>query len=348
MKTALITGITGQDGSYLAEYLLSQDYQVYGLVRRTSTSNLGRIQHLIDHPNLHLESGDMTDLISLDRLVAKAHPNEVYNLAAQSFVRDSFHSPISTWDIDAMGPVRLMDCILKQGLVSFTKFYQASTSELFGEVREVPQNEETPLQPQSPYAIAKQYAYWYTKLYRQKYRMFTCNGILFNHESPRRGEEFVTRKITKAVAEIVNGRQEPLELGNINALRDWGHARDYVKAMHLMLQQPEGDDYVIASGEHHSVRDFVSYAFEHAGMPVEFIGHNENEIAVNSGGKVVMRVSAKFYRPLDVTNLLGDTRKAKDLMNWEPETSFQQLVADMVDHDLQVVKREKLQVLQGG
>lgn len=337
MKKALITGITGQDGSYLAEFLLEKDYEVHGIIRRASTFNTQRIDHIFQDPHeknvkLHLHYGDMTDSSNLSRLVEKINPDEIYNLAAQSHVGVSFEMPEYTSDVDAMGTLRLLDAI-KESEVD-TKFYQASTSELFGKVQEIPQNEETPFYPRSPYAVAKQYAYWIVKNYREAYDLFAVNGILFNHESPRRGKRFVTRKITQAVVNIVQGNQDRLYLGNMNAKRDWGFAKDYIEMMWLMLQQDSPEDYVAATGETHTVREFVEKAFKHVDVNIEWNGEGINEKGIDSEtGKTLVEVDPKYFRPTEVDILIGDPSKAKRKLGWEPKVSFENLVKMMVDSD---------------
>jgi len=337
MGKALITGITGQDGSYLAEFLLEKDYEVHGIIRRASTFNTQRIDHIFQDPHeknvkLHLHYGDMTDSSNLSRLVEKINPDEIYNLAAQSHVGVSFEMPEYTSDVDAMGTLRLLDAI-KESEVD-TKFYQASTSELFGKVQEIPQNEETPFYPRSPYAVAKQYAYWIVKNYREAYDLFAVNGILFNHESPRRGKRFVTRKITQAVVNIVQGNQDRLYLGNMNAKRDWGFAKDYIEMMWLMLQQDSPEDYVAATGETHTVREFVEKAFKHVDVNIEWNGEGINEKGIDSEtGKTLVEVDPKYFRPTEVDILIGDPSKAKRKLGWEPKVSFENLVKMMVDSD---------------
>jgi GDPmannose 4,6-dehydratase len=324
-KKALITGITGQDGSYLAELLLSKGYEVHGIIRRASTFNTSRLEHLYTDPHtreavLKLHYGDLSDASALARLVGRITPDEIYNLAAQSHVRVSFDSPEYTTDITATGAVRLLEAIRETGIKP--RFYQASSSEMFGKAREIPQRETTPFYPRSPYGCAKVYAYWITVNYRESYGLFACNGILFNHESPRRGETFVTRKITRAVAHIVNGLQDKLYLGNLEAKRDWGYAREYVEAMWLMLQQAKPDDYVVATGETHSVREFLEAAFAHAGLD----------------WRKYVEIDPNYYRPTEVDLLVGDASKAKKQLGWEPKTKFNDLVKLMVDADMQMVK----------
>lgn len=338
MKKALITGITGQDGSYLAEFLLNKGYEVHGVVRRSSSINTNRIDHLINNdgtgnPNFFLHFGDLSDSGNLSKLIYKIEPNEVYNLGAQSHVKVSFDVPEFTSDVNALGTLRLLECIKE--VDANIKFYQASSSELFGKVQEIPQNEKTPFYPRSPYAAAKLYAYWITVNYREAYNLFACNGILFNHESPRRGENFVTRKITKGIANILSGKQDKIYLGNIDAKRDWGFAGDYVEAMWLILQQPKPDDYVIATGETHTVREFCELAFRCVGITLKWEGKGENEKGIDiSNGKELVNISKKFFRPTEVDLLLGDPTKAKNKLNWKQKVSFEQLVKMMVDSDV--------------
>lgn len=343
MKTALITGVTGQDGSYLSEFLLEKGYDVHGIIRRSSVDYRERIAHLEGLPNFHLHYGDLGDSLGIFQVVNKVRPDEIYNLAAQSHVQVSFDSPEYTANVDATGVLRILEAVRQCGLEKSCRIYQASTSELYGRVLEVPQNEETPFYPYSPYAVAKQYGYWIVKEYREAYGMFCCNGILFNHESERRGETFVTRKITLAAARIVQGKQEKLYLGNLSSLRDWGYARDYVECMWLMLQQDSPDDYVIATGEQHSVRDFCRLAFHEAGIELEFRGEGAQEQGVDKAtGKVLVEVSPDFYRPTDVVNLLGDPSKAKRQLGWNPsKTSFPELVRIMVRADMTKVAVER-------
>ncbi len=344
---ALITGITGQDGSYLAEFLLDKGYEVHGILRRSSSFNTERIEHLyLDewvrdmHSKrlLHLHYGDMTDSSSLIRIIQEVKPTEIYNLAAQSHVKVSFEVPEYTADTDALGTLRLLEAVKILGREKITKIYQASTSELFGAVKEVPQSETTPFNPRSPYACAKVYGYWITRNYRDSYGMYACNGILFNHESERRGENFVTRKITLAAARIKAGLQDKLYLGNLNALRDWGYAADYVECMWLILQQPEPDDYVIATGEQHSVREFADLAFRHAGLPLHWEGEGLNEKGIDDNGRVLIEVDPRFFRPAEVETLLGNPEKARRQLGWNPcKTSFETLVKRMVDNDIKMV-----------
>lgn len=344
MKTALITGITGQDGSFLAELLLEKGYQVHGTIRRSSVDFRERIAHLEGNPNFHLHYADLGDSMSIMQVVSKVRPDEIYNLAAQSHVQVSFDSPEFTADVDATGVLRILEAVRLCGLKDTCRIYQASTSELYGKVEEVPQNEKTPFHPYSPYAVAKLYGFWIVKEYREAYNMYCCSGILFNHESERRGETFVTRKITLAAARIAQGKQEKLYLGNLSSLRDWGYAKDYVECMWLILQQPKPDDYVIATGEQHSVREFCLLAFKRAGIELEFVGEGENEKGIDKAtGKVIIEVSPDFYRPTDVVNLWGDPTKAKKELGWDPtkKTSFEQLVNLMVDADMAKVAVER-------
>ena len=339
MKTALITGITGQDGSYLAELLLSKGYDVHGTIRRSSVDYRERIAHLEGQPNFHLHYADLGDSMSLIQVMNRVRPDEVYNLAAQSHVQVSFDSPEFTADVDATGVLRILEAIRQTGLAETCRMYQASTSELYGKVEEVPQNENTPFHPYSPYAVAKQYGFWIVREYRDAYNMFCCNGILFNHESERRGETFVTRKITLAAARIRQGKQEKLYLGNLSSLRDWGYAKDYVECMWLILQNGRPDDYVIATGVQHSVREFCQLAFREAGIELEFVGEGAEEKGIDKAtGRVLVEVSPDFYRPTDVVNLWGDPTKAKATLGWNPtRTSFEELVRIMVEHDMRKV-----------
>ena len=339
MKTALITGITGQDGSYLAELLLSKGYDVHGTIRRSSVDYRERIAHLEGQPNFHLHYADLGDSMSLIQVMNRVRPDEVYNLAAQSHVQVSFDSPEFTADVDATGVLRILEAIRQTGLAETCRMYQASTSELYGKVEEVPQNENTPFHPYSPYAVAKQYGYWIVREYRDAYNMFCCNGILFNHESERRGETFVTRKITLAAARIRQGKQEKLYLGNLSSLRDWGYAKDYVECMWLILQNERPDDYVIATGVQHSVREFCQLAFREAGIELEFVGEGAEEKGIDKAtGRVLVEVSPDFCRPTDVVNLWGDPTKAKATLGWNPtRTSFEELVRIMVEHDMHKV-----------
>lgn len=344
MKTALITGVTGQDGSFLAELLLEKSYDVHGTIRRSSVDFRERIAHLEGHKNFHLHYADLGDSMSIIQVLNKVRPDEVYNLAAQSHVQVSFDSPEFTADVDATGVLRILEGIRQCGLADTCRFYQASTSELYGKVEEVPQNENTPFHPYSPYAVAKLYGFWIVKEYREAYNMFACSGILFNHESERRGETFVTRKITLAAARIAQGKQEKLYLGNLSSLRDWGYARDYVECMWLILQQPTPDDFVIATGVQHSVREFCLLAFRRAGIELRFEGEGADEKGIDKKtGKVIIEVSPDFYRPTDVVNLWGDPTKAKNVLGWDParRTSFEQLVNLMVDADMAKVAGER-------
>ena len=343
MKKAFITGVTGQDGSYLAEFLLGKGYEVHGMIRRNSSDFRERIAHLEGVPNFHLHFGHMGDSMSLIQIINKVRPDEIYNLAAQSHVQVSFDSPEFTADVDATGVLRVLEAVRQCGLADICRIYQASTSELYGKVEEVPQNENTPFHPYSPYAVAKQYGYWIVKEYREAYNMFCCSGILFNHESERRGETFVTRKITLAAARIAQGKQEKLLLGNLDSLRDWGYAKDYVECMWLILQQDEPEDFVIATGVQHSVREFTELAFKYAGIDIEFRGEGLEEKGYSKNtGRCLIEVSPDFYRPTDVVNLWGDPSKAKTKLGWNPsKTSFEQLVKLMVDHDMAKVAVER-------
>ncbi len=336
MKTALITGVTGQDGSFLSEFLLDKGYDVHGIIRRSSTEYRERIDHLEGNPHFHLHYGDMTDSISLVKIVGAVRPDEIYNLAAQSHVQVSFDVPEYTADADAVGVLRVLEAVRICGLEKTCRIYQASTSELYGKVEEVPQSETTPFHPYSPYAVAKQYGFWITKEYREAYNMFACSGILFNHESERRGETFVTRKITLAAARIAAGRQDKLYLGNLDSLRDWGYAKDYVECMWLILQHDKPEDFVIATGVQHSVREFATLAFHYAGIELEWKGSGVEEKGIDKAtGRVLVEVSPDFYRPTDVVNLLGDPSKAKKELGWNPtKTSFEELVKLMVEHDM--------------
>lgn len=349
-KTALITGITGQDGSYLAEFLLEKGYEVHGILRRTSSFNTGRIEHLYfeewvrdmkQQRLINLHYGDMTDSSSLLRIIQIVQPDEIYNLAAQSHVKVSFNVPEYTAETDAVGTLRLLEAVRILGMEKRVRIYQASTSELFGLVQEVPQKETTPFYPRSPYGVAKQYGFWITKNYRESYGMFCVNGILFNHESERRGETFVTRKITLAAARIARGYQERLYLGNLDALRDWGYAKDYVECMWLMLQHPTPEDFVIATGEMHSVREFVTKAFAEAGINIRWEGKGIDEKGIDvATGKVLVEVDPKYFRPAEVEQLLGDPTKAKTLLGWNPtKTSFDELIKKMVRYDLEYVEK---------
>lgn len=342
MKTALITGITGQDGSFLAEFLLEKGYDVHGTIRRSSVDYRERIAHLEGRPNFHLHYADLTDSMSMLQVIGKVRPTEIYNLAAQSHVQVSFDSPEFTANVDATGVLRVLEAVRLCGLTETCRIYQASTSELYGKVEEVPQNEQTPFHPYSPYAVAKLYGYWIVKEYREAYGMYCCSGILFNHESERRGETFVTRKITLAAARIAQGKQEKLYLGNLDSLRDWGYAKDYVECMWLILQQEKPEDFVIATGVQHSVREFCYLAFKHAGIELEFKGEGIDEKGYDKAtGRCLVEVSKDFYRPTDVVNLWGDPTKAKEKLGWNPQTtSFEELVRIMVAHDMQKVAAE--------
>ena len=355
MKTALITGVTGQDGSYLAEFLLEKGYDVHGMIRRSSTDYRERIAHLEGVKNFHLHFGHLGDSMSIISIINKVQPDEIYNLAAQSHVQVSFDSPEFTADVDATGVLRVLEAVRQCGLADKCRIYQASTSELYGKVEEVPQNENTPFHPYSPYAVAKQYGFWIVKEYREAYNMYCCSGILFNHESERRGETFVTRKITLAASRIAQGKQDCLYLGNMDSLRDWGYAKDYVECMWLILQQEKPEDFVIATGVQHSVREFTDLAFRHAGIELEFKGEGLNEVGIIKSideklstvncqlsiGDVVVRVSPDFYRPTDVVNLWGDPTKAKAKLGWNPnKTTFEQLVKLMVESDMAKVASE--------
>ncbi|MBP3204666.1 MAG: GDP-mannose 4,6-dehydratase [Lachnospiraceae bacterium] len=343
MKKALITGVTGQDGSYLAEFLLEKGYEVYGMIRRSSVDFRERIAHLEGMPHFHLKFGDLGDSISLVKLIGEVRPDEIYNLAAQSHVQVSFDVPEYTADVVATGVLRVLEAVRVCGLEKSCRIYQASTSELYGKVEEVPQNENTPFHPYSPYAVAKQYGYWIVKEYREAYDMFCCSGILFNHESERRGETFVTRKITLAAARIAQGKQDKLYLGNLSSLRDWGYAKDYVECMWLILQNDKPEDYVIATGVQHSVREFATLAFHYAGIELEWQGEGLDEKGIDKKtGKVLVEVSPDFYRPTDVVNLWGDPTKARTELGWNPmKTSFEQLVELMVKHDMEKVAVER-------
>ena len=355
MKTALITGITGQDGSYLAEFLLDKGYDVHGTIRRSSVDFRERIAHLEGTPHFHLHYADLGDSMSVLGVIGKVRPDEIYNLAAQSHVQVSFDSPEFTADVDAVGVLRILEAVRQLGMTETCRIYQASTSELYGKVEEVPQNENTPFHPYSPYAVAKQYGFWIVKEYREAYNMYCCSGILFNHESERRGETFVTRKITLAAARISQGLQDCLYLGNMDSLRDWGYAKDYVECMWLILQQDKPEDFVIATGVQHSVREFTDLAFKHAGITLRFEGEGIDEVGIIDSideklstvncqlsiGDVVVRVSPDFYRPTDVVNLWGDPTKAKAKLKWNPnKTSFEELVKLMVEHDIAKVAAE--------
>lgn len=342
MKKALITGITGQDGSYLAEFLLEKGYEVHGIVRRASVSNTARIDHLIAENKIRLHEGDLSDSSSIIRIVGEVKPDEIYNLAAQSHVHVSFDAPEYSGDVDALGVLRILEAVRIIGLTDTCRIYQASTSELYGKVEEVPQRETTPFHPYSPYAVAKQYGFWIVKEYRDAYGMFAVNGILFNHESERRGENFVTRKITLAAGRIACGLQEKLYLGNLDSLRDWGYAKDYVECMWLMLQAEEPDDFVIATGAQHTVREFTTLAFRYVGIDLEWQGKGLDEKGIDKAtGRVLVEVSRDFYRPTDVINLWGDPTKARTVLGWDPQkTSYEELCRLMAEHDLELAKRE--------
>ena len=347
MKRALITGITGQDGAYLAELLLKKGYEVHGIKRRSSLFNTDRIDHLYQDPHadgrrMILHYGDLTDSTNLIRIVQQVQPDEIYNLAAMSHVAVSFETPEYTANADAIGTLRLLEAIRILGLEKKTRFYQASTSELYGKVQEIPQKETTPFYPRSPYAVAKLYGYWITVNYREAYGMYACNGILFNHESPLRGETFVTRKITRALARIKLGLQDTLYLGNMDARRDWGHAKDYVEMQWLMLQQPEADDFVIATGVQYSVREFVSLAAQELDMEIRWAGQGEDEKGYDSRGHVIVAVDPRYYRPTEVETLLGDATKAHTKLGWKPRTTFAELVTEMVREDLKSAERDEL------
>lgn len=344
MKKALITGVTGQDGSYLSEFLLEKGYEVHGIIRRSSVDFRERIAHLEGTPHFHLHYADMSDSMSLVKLVGKVQPDEIYNLAAQSHVQVSFDSPEFTADVDAVGVLRVLEAVRTNHLEKTCRIYQASTSELYGKVEEVPQNENTPFHPYSPYAVAKLYGYWIVKEYREAYDMFCCSGILFNHESERRGETFVTRKITLAAARIAQGKQDCLYLGNLDSLRDWGYAKDYVECMWLILQHDTPEDFVIATGVQHSVREFATLAFKHVGITLRWEGQGIDEKGIDTKtGKVVVAVSPDFYRPTDVVNLWGDPSKAKRELGWNPsKTTFEELVKLMVEADMRKVREEMI------
>lgn len=347
MKKALITGVTGQDGAYLAEFLLDKGYEVHGVKRRTSLFNTDRIDHLYQDPHeterrFILHHGDLTDSSSLIRIIQQVQPDEIYNLAAQSHVAVSFEEPEYTANSDALGALRILEAVRILGMEKKTRFYQASTSELYGLVQEIPQKETTPFYPRSPYAVAKLYAYWITVNYREAYGMYACNGILFNHESPNRGETFVTRKITRALARIKLGLQDCLFLGNMDAKRDWGHARDYVEMQWLMLQQDKPEDFVIATGVQYSVRDFVNAAAKELAIAIRWDGNGVNEKGYDAGGNCIVAVDPRYFRPTEVETLLGDPSKAKAKLGWAPKTSFDQLVAEMVREDLRAAERDEL------
>lgn len=358
MKVALITGVTGQDGSYLAEFLLEKGYEVHGIKRRSSLFNTGRIDHIFqdrhhENPRFFLHYGDLTDTSNLVRLVQEIQPDEIYNLGAQSHVAVSFESPEYTADVDAMGTLRLLEAIRICGLEKKTRFYQASTSELYGLVQEIPQKETTPFYPRSPYAVAKMYAYWITVNYRESYGMYACNGILFNHESPRRGETFVTRKITRGLSNIAQGLESCLYMGNMDSLRDWGHAKDYVRMQWLMLQQETPEDFVIATGVQYSVRQFITWSAAELGIQIEFQGDGVDEVAVVTAisgedapalkvGDIILRIDPRYFRPAEVETLLGDPSKAKNKLGWTPEITAQEMCAEMVAYDLAQAKQHAL------
>ena len=348
IKKALITGITGQDGAYLAELLLEKGYEVHGIKRRSSLFNTDRIDHLYQdphdkNPKFILHHGDLTDATSLIRIIQESQPDEIYNLAAQSHVAVSFEEPEYTANSDALGALRILEAIRILGLEKKTRFYQASTSELFGEVQETPQNEKTPFHPRSPYAVAKLYAYWITINYREAYGIYACNGILFNHESPIRGETFVTRKITRALVRIKLGLQDCVYLGNIDAKRDWGHAKDYVEMQWLMLQQDKPEDFTISTGEQHSVRDFIEIAAKEVDIEIKWKGEGIDEVGIDTKtDNIIVRIDKRYFRPTEVETLLGDSSKAKDQLNWQPKISFQELVSEMMSADLQEAKKDKL------
>ena len=348
IKKALITGVTGQDGAYLAEFLLEKGYEVHGIKRRSSLFNTDRIDHLYQDPHeksprFFLHHGDLTDSSSLIRIIQEVQPNEIYNLAAQSHVAVSFEEPEYTANSDALGALRILEAIRILGLEKKTKYYQASTSELFGEVQETPQNEKTPFHPRSPYAVAKLYAHWITINYREAYGIYACNGILFNHESPTRGETFVTRKITRALVRIKLGLQDCVYLGNIDAKRDWGHTKDYVEMQWLMLQQDQPEDFTISTGEQHSVREFVEIAAKEVDITIEWSGEGVDEVGIDTKTKnTIVRIDKKYFRPTEVETLLGDSTKAKNKLNWQPKISFQELVKEMMIADLKEAKKDKL------
>ncbi len=358
MKKALITGVTGQDGSYLAEFLLEKGYEVHGIKRRASLFNTQRVDHIYQDPhtdnqNFVLHYGDLTDSSNLTRIIQEVQPDEVYNLGAQSHVAVSFESPEYTADVDAMGTLRLLEAIRLLGLEKKTRFYQASTSELYGLVQEIPQKETTPFYPRSPYAVAKLYAYWITVNYREAYGMYACNGVLFNHESPRRGETFVTRKITRGLANIAQGLEQCLYMGNLDALRDWGHAKDYVRMQWMMLQQDQPEDFVIATGVQYSVREFIRWSANELGLSLRFEGEGVDEVAIVDGitgdcapavklGDVIVRVDPRYFRPAEVETLLGDPTRAKDKLGWVPEITVQEMCAEMVSEDLKAAQRHAL------
>ena len=344
MKNALITGITGQDGSYLAEFLLEKGYDVHGIIRRNSTTDpTDRIKQLLDNPNIHLHYGDLSDFSNLTSLIQQTQPDEIYNLAAQSHVKVSFSNSLYTTDINALGVTRLLEAIRVLGMEEKTRFYQASTSEMFGKVQETPQKETTPFYPRSPYGVAKLYGYWLVRNYRESYNIFGCNGILFNHESPRRGELFVTRKVTKTLSEIKVGiKKGPLELGNMDAKRDWGHAKDYVRGMWMMLQADHPDDYVLSMEEQHSVRDFVNISCKHLGFDIEWSGKGIDEVGIDRNtGRTIVQINPEYYRPTEVETLIGDCTKVKTELGWKPEYTFEKLVEEMCESDLKLTMEKK-------
>jgi len=353
MKRALITGVTGQDGAYLAEFLVNKDYEVHGIKRRASSFNTARVDHLYQDPHekdvrFFMHYGDLTDATNLIRIIQEVQPDEIYNLAAQSHVMVSFETPEYTANTDALGTLRLLEAIRILDLIDKTRFYQASTSELFGSVRETPQTEKTPFYPRSPYGVAKLYGYWITVNYREAYGMYACNGILFNHESPIRGETFVSRKITRGLARIKLGLQDKIYLGNLDAKRDWGHARDYVEMQWLMLQQKEPDDYVIATGEQHSVREFVEQAGKHLGVTIRWQGEGLQEKGIDEAtGNVIVSIDPRYFRPTEVDTLLGDTTKARRKLGWKPRTAFNRMVAEMVAADLKEAQRDQICLQEG-
>ena len=350
-KTALITGITGQDGSYLAEFLLEKGYIVHGIKRRSSSFNTSRIDHIFEKiqkkdQKLFLHYGDLTDSSNIIRIIQQTKPDEIYNLAAQSHVAVSFDSPEYTADTDALGPLRILEAIRILGLEKICRFYQASTSELYGKIHESPQNEKTPFYPRSPYAVAKLYAYWISLNYREAYGIYACNGILFNHESPRRGETFVTRKITRGLSRIYMGLDDCLYLGNMDSLRDWGHAKDYVEMQWLMLQQDEPEDYVIATGRQETVRKFVELSAKKLGFTISWEGNELDEVGIRSDtGEIIIRIDPRYFRPTEVESLLGDATKAHKNLNWKPRIDLEELVSDMVENDLEIAKNEKILAL---
>tara|TARA_B110000027_G_C16122355_1_gene304046 strand:- start:9500 stop:10543 length:1044 start_codon:yes stop_codon:yes gene_type:complete len=341
-KKALIFGVTGQDGSYLAEFLLKKKYQVHAVKRRSSSFNTERIDHLYNNKNFHLHYGDLTDAISINRLINLVKPDEIYNLAAQSHVAVSFQIPNYTANVDALGCLNILEAIKSLNLINKIKFYQAGTSEMFGKVLEIPQSEKTPFYPRSPYGVSKVFSHWMTINYRESYKMFACNGILFNHESPRRGETFVTRKITIALSKIKLGLQKKLILGNLSSKRDWGHAKDFVEAQWLILQQKKPQDFVIATGKQYSVKEFINAAAKHLNIEIYWKGKGVNEKGYNKKGKIIIECNKKYFRPSEVETLLGDSKKARKLLNWKPKTSFKELVSEMVENDLAKLKNKQI------